>query len=318
MNNAPGKNKQYRESQNQKQGMGLVFLIQRFSVQDGPGIRTTVFMKGCPLECWWCQNPESIDPFPELMVNDSKCQMCGNCADSCSVGAIHIDPEKGRKIDRAKCNRCFECVDVCPTGALKKAGEYMSVGEVMKEIEKDEIFYQKSNGGVTISGGEPLFQEAFVASLLKACKDLGLHTALDTSGYASWDTFEKALKHVDLVLYDIKHMDPKLHEEATGQNNELILSNLRKIPPDKRVWLRIPLVPGFNDTEDNLKKVGELGREIGVEKVSILPFHKLGEGKYKQLDREYPIGETETPIKEQVRQIQKFLEGFGLQVTIGE
>ena len=306
------------EGQLPKQDMGLISLIQRFSIHDGPGIRTTVFLKGCPLSCWWCQNPESLNPYPELMARDSKCQMCGNCADSCPIGAITFDRKGGRKIDRAKCNRCFKCTAACPAGSLIKVGNYMTEEEVMAEVEKDEIFYHRSKGGVTISGGEPLFQAAFVTRLLRACKQRGFHTALDTSGYAPWASFEKVLKYVDLVLYDIKHMDSKLHKKMTGHSNELILGNIRKLPVDKRVWLRIPLVTGFNDTKENLEKVGELGKEIAVERVSLLPLHRLGEGKYNQLGRQSPLADVETPNQEQVQLAQRTLEGFGLRVTIGE
>lgn len=300
------------------QHTGITFLIQRFSVQDGPGMRATVFTKGCPLSCWWCQNPESIHSFPELMVNVSACRMFGKCLDVCPVDAISIDPKQGKTIDRDKCNRCFDCVNVCPTGSLKRVGKYMTVKQVLEEIEKDEIFYRKSNGGVTISGGEPLFQEAFVYSLLQACKQRGFHTALDTSGYAPWQVFKKVLDYVDLILYDIKHMNSKAHKKATGQPNDLILSNFHKIPSRKIIWLRIPLIAGFNDTEENLKKVAELGREKEVEKVSILPLHKLGEGKYIELDKKYLIREMEIPSKEKIAQAKQFLEDFGLQVTIGE
>ena len=297
--------------------LGLISDIQRFSVHDGPGIRTTVFMKGCQLECWWCQNPECLNPYPELMTRDIKCMTCGNCANSCPVNAIAIDKDKGRIIDRGKCNRCFECVDICPTKALTKAGNYMTLEEVIKEIEKDEIFYSKSNGGVTVSGGEPLSQALFTHNMLEICKQRGFHTALDTSGYSPWPTFKRVLKHVDLVLYDLKHMDPKLHEKATGESNEFIISNLRKVSVSKETWLRIPLVPGYNDTKENPEKVGKLGREIGVARVSILPFHKLGEGKYKQIGKQHSLGETNIPSRDQLQEIQKFLEGFGLQATIG-
>ena len=300
-----------------EEACGLVFLIQRFSVQDGPGLRTTVFMKGCPLRCQWCQNPESLKPSPELISRDTKCLLLGKCVAACPIGAITLDHQKHRNIDRARCNLCFQCVDACPTKALSKVGEYMTVAEVMSEIERDELFYQKSGGGVTISGGEPLLQWQFVYRLLEACKQRHLHTALDTCGYAPWPILKKVLEHVDLVLYDIKHMDPKLHKEATGKGNRLVLSNLRRIPRQKKVWLRIPLIPGFNDSEENLTRVSELGREIGVEKVSILPYHKLAEEKYKQLGKRYTMADIEPPSKERLQEIQKFIEGFGLQVTIG-
>jgi pyruvate formate lyase activating enzyme len=165
-------------------------------------------------------------------------------------------------------------------------GEYMTVEEVMAEIERDELFYHKSGGGITISGGEPLLQWQFVCRLLEACQQRHLHTALDTCGYAHWPTLKKVLEHVDLVLYDIKHMDPKLHKEATGKSNRLILNNLRMMPAQTNVWLRIPLIPGFNDSEENLAKLSRLGREIGAEKISILPYHKLAEEKYKQMGQQ--------------------------------
>jgi len=286
-------------------------------LQDGPGFRTTVFMKGCPLQCQWCQNPESWQPYPELISHDSKCKLLGRCAEVCPAGAITLNQQEGRKIDRDKCDLCFKCVDACPTKALSKVGEYMTVEEVLAEIERDELFYQRSGGGVTISGGEPLLQWQFVSSLLKVCKQRHLHTALDTCGYARWPILEKVLENVDLVLYDVKHMNPGLHIEATGKSNRLILNNLRKIPSRIKIWLRLPLIPGFNDSEDNLTKLCRLGQEIGVEKVSILPYHKLAEEKYRQLGRQYTMSHVEPPGKKHLQQIKKLIESLGLQVTIG-
>lgn len=243
--------------------------------------------------------------------------MLGKCVEACPVGAITLEQQKSRKINRARCNLCFQCVDACPTKALSKVGEYMTVEEVMAEIERDELFYRKSGGGITISGGEPLLQWQFVCRLLEACQQRHLHTALDTCGYAPWPTLEKVLEHVDLVLYDIKHMEPKLHKEATGKSNRLILNNVRMMPAQTNVWLRIPLIPGFNDSEENLAKLSRLGREIGAEKVSILPYHKLAEEKYKQMGQQYTMASLEPPSQEHLQQIQKFIESFGLQVTIG-
>lgn len=275
-------------------------------------------MKGCPLRCQWCQNPESWDPYPELMASNVKCKLFGNCVETCLVDAITLDREKGRKIDRDKCNLCFQCVDACPTGALKKAGEYMTVEEVMAEVERDEIFYRNSGGGVTISGGEPLFQWAFTYRLLKACKERYLHTALDTSGYARWPILEKVLKHVDLVLYDIKHMDPQLHKEGTGKDNKLILANLRRIPREVKIWLRVPLIPGYNDSVKNLIEVAKLGKEVEAERVSLLPFNKLGEGKYEQLDRRYIMAHTAEPTIQCLEEAKEIVEDIGIKVTIAE
>jgi pyruvate formate lyase activating enzyme len=296
---------------------GLVFLIQRYSVQDGPGLRTTIFMKGCPLRCQWCQNPESLAPYPELISHDTKCMLLGKCVEACPMAAITIDKREGRKIDRARCNLCFQCVDACPTKALSRVGEYMTIEQVMAEIERDEVFYHRSGGGVTISGGEPLLQWKFVYRLLKACKQRHLHTALDTCGYARWSILSKVLEYVDLVLYDIKHIAPKSHKEVTGKSNRLILNNIRMISPHVKVWLRVPVIPGINDSEENLTKLSELGREIGVEKVSLLPYHKLAEEKYRQLGKRYTMAHLEPPGQERLQQIQRVIESFGLKVTIG-
>lgn len=297
---------------------GLIFLIQRYSIHDGPGIRTTVFMKGCPLGCLWCQNPESFHVFPELMTHDIRCISCGECAKICPKAAISLNNQLGRKIDRSLCNNCFDCVDVCPTGALSRVGEYMTIKEVTEEIEKDTLFYDHSGGGVTVSGGEPLLQSSFVFNLLKACKEMGFHTALDTSGYGDWPAMEKVLSQVDLVLFDLKHVDPNKHHEGTGKGNKLIFENLRKISPKNRVWLRLPLIPGYNDSQDNLRKIGDLAKEIGAEKLSLLPVNQLGEEKCRALGRTLAMEKIVTPADESIQAVKKFLEDMGLDVTVGE
>jgi len=194
----------------------------------------------------------------------------------------------------------------------------MSVEEVVKEIEKDELFFRRSSGGMTVSGGEPLLQGEYVKGLLKMCRERGLHTALDTCGYSSWEVFEEVLNYTDLVLFDIKHLDPEAHISATGVSNLLPLENLRKIPKDKRVWLRIPLIPEFNDSPDHINEICKLARETGVEKVSILPFNRLGDGKYRSLGRTEPVPEAVPPTKERLGEIQKQIENLGIQVSLGE
>lgn len=297
---------------------GSIFLIQSFSTSDGQGIRSTVFMKGCPLTCEWCQNPESKNSYPELMTHDDKCIGCGKCIEACPQQAVKLDAESGRRIDRSRCNRCFDCVDACPADALTGIGETLSVEQVLTEIEKDELFIQRSGGGVTISGGEPLFQGPFIVNLLKACKDRGFHTALDTSGYAPWSTFEKAFEFVDLVLYDIKHMDSNAHMEATGVDNSLILSNLQQMPTHIKLWLRVPLIPGYNDTAANLDRIVSLSRETPAEKISLLPFNRFGDGKYRNLGLEIPLLEVEPLSREKTESVRKHLEKSGLPVSVGE
>lgn len=298
---------------------GLVFLVQRYSINDGPGLRTTFFLKGCPLRCWWCHNPESWHALPELMMRESKCIGCGRCVEVCPVDAVAIDPKLGISvIDRKKCNRCFACVEACPTKAMVEVGKYMTVDEALAEAARDELFYFRSGGGITISGGEPLFQPAFTYSLLKSCQERGYHTALDTSGYAQWPVFEKILQHVNLVLFDIKHLGPRQHKDAVGKSNQLIIRNLHQIPSKVKVWLRVPLIPGYNDSLENLQRLGRLAVEINAERVSLLPFNRFGEGKYPRIGKKYNYGKAKDIEEETIQDVKSMIEYFGVTVTIGE
>ena len=297
---------------------GSIFLIQGFSTNDGPGIRTTVFTKGCPLRCLWCHNPESAQSTPDLMTHNDRCIACLKCLEACPPGAITFHPRKGRIVHRQRCNRCLECVAVCPSKSLTAVGEMMTVDQIMTEVVKDELFFHRSGGGITVSGGEPLFQGPFVLELLKACKERGLHTALDTSGYGPWSVLEKLLEYLDLVLFDIKHMDPKAHTQGTGKSNALPLSNLRRIPREVKVWIRLPLIPGYNDSQENLDKVIALAREIGAEKISLLPFNRYGDGKYLNLGRKIPLPDLHPSGKEKIKEIKTILEQSGLPVMVGE
>lgn len=296
---------------------GIVFNIQKFSVNDGPGIRTTVFMKGCPLDCVWCSNPESKSFKPELMVRDINCKRCGACVEACPQAAISITQKTGRVIHRDQCDQCLVCVDSCLYGALVRCGTNMTVKEVLDEVLQDRVFYKNSGGGITVSGGEPLSQSAFVGALLAACKDEGLHTALDTSGHAPWRNMEPVLAFVDLVLFDVKHLDSNEHRKATGVRNKTILENLKKAAKLKEVWFRVPLIPGYNDSEEHVKKIAVLGKEVGARKISLLPYHEGGRSKSTQLGIPYGFPERETPGETEVSHLKEMIEAMRLGVTVG-
>jgi pyruvate formate lyase activating enzyme len=294
---------------------GLIFNLQRFCVHDGPGIRTTVFMKGCPLSCRWCSNPESINPYSELMTYDRRCMLCGRCAEVCSKKAITVD--KIRKIDRLRCNLCLECVNVCPTGAIKTVGQFMTIEEVLVEVKKDELFYQNSSGGITISGGEPLLQWKFVRRLLKECRQEGIHTALDTSGYAQWDIFQEVLEYTDLCLYDLKHAEAGSHTRGTGKSNRRIIENLYLAASIARTWLRVPIIPQYNDSKEDIMNLIGIAKKSNVEKVSLLPYHDYAKSKYRSLGRYYSTGKVKPPGNDYLQRLVELFRNAKINVTIG-
>lgn len=296
---------------------GLIFNIQKFSVHDGPGIRTTVFMKGCPLQCLWCSNPESQSFLPELLIRDINCRGCGACVSVCPQKAIHITKKTGRIIDRQKCDSCLICVQSCLYGSLNLCGQYRTVKEVLDEVLQDKIFYKNSDGGVTLSGGEPLSQSKFVSGLLAECKKEGVHTALETSGHGLWKEMEQVLKFVDLVLFDIKHLDSAKHQNTTGIENHIILENLQKAACTNNIWLRIPLIAGYNDFPEHIKKVAALGKEINVQKISLLPYHEGGKSKCEQLGMRYDFADGKTPDGKHINKLKRIIEKAGLAVSIG-
>ena len=301
-----------------KNKKGLIFNIQRYSVHDGPGIRTTVFMKGCPLRCLWCSNPESQSRDNEVIHRDSLCNSCERCIEVCEPQAITL-VDGGVRINRDSCTVCGKCVEVCYTGALAFAAQYMSIEEVLEEVEKDALFYRNSNGGVTIGGGEPLAQADFVSGLLKACHDKGLHTALDTCGYASTQRLERVLREVDLVLYDLKHMDPLRHRETTGVSNNLILRNAKTIARlEIPMVISILIIPTISDTVDNLRATADFITKLrGVKEIRLLPYHRAGLGKYRNLDRAYCLEGIEAPQEEDLHRAKEIIESYGLECQIG-
>ncbi len=300
---------------------GIVFNIQHYSIHDGPGIRTTVFVNGCPLRCAWCQNPESQTRLPRLFFTAEKCTGCGKCASVCTQHAITIC-EKLSKTDRLLCKACGACVEACPNEARSLMGKEMTAQEVFNDVNSDAIFYEKSGGGVTISGGDPLLQYDFVIEILKLCKAAGFHTAIDTSGYATWEIFKQVLKNVDLVLYDLKHMDNAEHIRCTGVSNELILDNARRIikeMPSIKMLARIPIVPGYNDSKENIIMTARfISRELDKSiKVHLLPYHRMAETKYERLEEPHLALKIESPTDEYMEELRKIVESFGLEAVIG-
>ncbi|MBM3173293.1 MAG: glycyl-radical enzyme activating protein [Chloroflexi bacterium] len=296
---------------------GIIFNIQRFSVHDGPGIRTTVFFKGCPLRCAWCANPESQAMEPQLIVRDVKCQSCGKCVAACPRKAITQGSNGARIIHWEHCDQCLACVDACIYGALNIAGKRMAVAEVAAEAERDKPFYKNSGGGVTLSGGEPLSQPEFCLTLASTLKDRGLHVALDTSGYMGTDNLVAILPYVDLVLFDIKHLDPQQHKKYTGVDNALMLENLNAVAGRTKIWLRVPLIAGINDSQEHTRQVAELAKKVRADKVSLLPYHEGGKSKSHQVGKRYALRGQRIPDKARVEEPQASIINSGVDAAIG-
>ena len=300
-----------------KGSKGMVFDIQRFSIQDGPGIRTSVFLKGCPLKCIWCCNPESQRLGQELVHYEEKCIRCLKCIDSCPRKAI-IFKDNRIKVDRKLCDLCKKCIDVCPQDAYSIIGKEVSVDSVMKEVLRDIPFYNNYGGGVTITGGEPSLQPEFSSEILKASKEGQINTAIETCGYASWRKLEMILRYTDLVLFDLKLMSDESSKKLTGASNKLILENLKKIDSlGMKIIIRMPLIPKYNDSEENLKDMVEFLR--GLKKlypIDILPFHQHGRYKYKGLGRNYLLQEMELIHHEDAEPVANFFRSNGFNVRL--
>jgi len=299
---------------------GVIFNVQTYSIHDGPGIRTTVFIKGCPLRCAWCQNPESQTMAPQLFFNRDNCVGCSKCLQVCPEGAIKLYEGKSQT-NRAVCKCSGKCVEVCPNEARNIVGRYVTAGEVFREVLEDKVFYDRSGGGVTLGGGEPFASPEFATSLLRLCKNAGIHTALDTCGYAKWETVKQILHHVDLVLYDLKHMDPVAHQLFTGVSNDVILENVRRICQEMHIPLlaRIPVMPGFNDSIENMEATGRfIAAELGSStEVYLLPYHKLGEVKYHRLEKPGNPVSIDPPDEKHIMKLKGIFEYFNLKVHEG-
>jgi pyruvate formate lyase activating enzyme len=297
-------------------GSGLVFDIQRFSLHDGGGIRTLVFLKGCPLHCPWCCNPESQLMAPELLLAPARCIGCGACRAACPQG---VAADASSPLDRSRCLVCGACASACPTGAREVRGRWMRVAEVLREVERDRLVYRASGGGVTVSGGEPLQQPTFVAGLLRACRLRGLHAVLETCGHAPGEECRAVFALADAVFFDVKHLDPVVHQRATGVGNEQILGNLRSAAETGvRLVIRMPLIPGFNAEASTVRDVAALARDLGVCDLHLLPYHALGEAKHTALGRRYLLPGLGTPSADSLRQLVRAAESVGpLRVRLG-
>jgi pyruvate formate lyase activating enzyme len=285
---------------------GLIFNIQRFSLQDGPGLRSTVFMKGCPLSCLWCHNPESRMPQAEFVRMENRCMACGLCSEEELAG-------RGTRV------LTDMDLEACPTGALQKAGHEMEPAALVKLLLKDRIFFDESGGGVTFSGGEPLLQMPFLIETLELLRAEGVHTALDTCGYAPWHDLQEAAQRSSLVLYDLKLMDEERHRAATGQSNRIILDNLKALSGmHAEIRVRVPVIPGINDDDGNMEAAARfLSSLAGIRQVDLLPYHRTGESKFARMGITYTLAGLEAPTRQQLESLAAIFRGKGLVTTIG-
>lgn len=297
----------------------FIFDIKRYAINDGPGIRIVIFLKGCNLNCAWCHNPESISTETERMYAPAKCIMCGTCVMACPEKAITLTSD-GIITDAELCNMTGRCATVCPTKAIELSGKLMSVAEIMKEIEKERVFFDQSGGGVTFSGGEPLLQPKFLIELLDECGKRGIHRAVDTAGLANTEIILEVAKRTDLFLYDLKLMDSEKHREWVGVPNEKILENLKLLAETgAKIIIRVPLIGGVNDDADNMKATARFVSELSGEKkkVNLLPYHKIAQTKYQKLGRPEEFQLLEEPTKEAQQQAIAIFQEFGIKASIG-
>ncbi len=298
---------------------GIIFDIKRYAIHDGPGIRTTVFLKGCPLRCQWCQNPEGLELDAEVFWRENRCaEDCRACVTACPSRAVS---KNGNRVvvDKKKCDFCRICDDACVYDALEIVGREVSVEEIMEEIEKDRVFFDESGGGVTFSGGEPLLQADFLQSLIEEVKKSNIHVALDTSGCVPFEDLQRVSDRVDLFLYDLKIMEDETHKKYTGVSNQIILENLKKLSDKKKaIHVRIPLVSGVNDDKQNIQRFAEYLRTLrNVKNISLLAYHRGGCEKYRRLQKEEQLRTFQSPSKKRMEEVKKFLVDSGFSVKMG-
>ena len=297
----------------------MVTNIQGYSIHDGPGIRTTVFFKGCNLACQWCCNPECICPRPEVGLIKTLCTKCGKCAAVCPEEALVFEADELPRIDRQRCTGCGECVSVCNYKALVLYGRQMSVQEVFDAVRRDDLFYRASGGGVTVSGGEPLLYPQFVRSLFDQCRKAGIHTCLETSGYAPASALRQVLPSTDYVLHDLKHLNSNIHRQFTGKPNSLVLANAKLVVDSGvEVLFRMPLIPGINDSSQNVQETAAFLKGLGssAHRIELLPYHRLGQSKYEALGRPYPMHGLLPPEPAYVESVKQAFEECGIRCSV--
>lgn len=299
---------------------GLIHKIERFSLHDGPGIRTLIVMKGCPLRCRWCSSPHTQNPNPEILYIRSKCKGCGRCIEVCPQKAISrgADPSQV-KTDRAICIGCGECIASCPNRARELSGRHYTAEELFREVEKDAAFYRRSGGGITVGGGEPTMQAEFVGEFLALCRSHFFHTAMETSAHTSWEKLAPLLDSLDLVYIDLKHMDDSRHVQWTGASNRGILENIKRASEKCRLIVRVPVVPGFNDSVENISNTAIFAKNLDKNflRLELLPYHQFGIHKYEELERAYAIESVKPPSDEHMANLRDIARSVGIDVEIG-
>jgi pyruvate formate lyase activating enzyme len=295
-----------------KNQTGLVFNIQKYSVHDGPGIRTLVFIKGCSLRCAWCSNPESQMSQRQLAYNSNKCltvDQCQRCQGICPQDAIAVGDDRKIVVDFEACNDCLDCVEACPSNALNVYGYEVTVEQALSRVEEDEMFYSRSGGGLTLSGGEPLFQPEFAIALLREARRRRIDTCIETCGNVAWPVLEEAAKYLNSIYYDLKSIDEPGHQKGTGSSNKLILANLVKLKetyPDLPVKVRTPLIPGFNDNEQSIAEIVEFIKSMPNTEYELLGYHRMGSPKYEYLGRDYPLAEAQSLSEQRLEELRSF------------